>query len=90
VLPRSQPAANSLGSLEGNFLDKQQGQLAFKKKVYLRAVPIDPITGRKDWVTCSSWEEQNQDSCGGKENVFDVRSRSQDQALNGKDKYNEW
>lgn len=89
VLPRAQPAANATGSLSGNFLEKQ-GQLAFKKKVYLREVPIDPITGKKDWVFCSSWETQTADSCGGKENVFDVRSRSQEQALNGREKYSEW
>jgi type II secretory pathway pseudopilin PulG len=89
VLPRAQPAANAMGSVEGNFLEKQ-GQLAFKKKVYLREVPADPITGKKDWVLCSSWETQTADSCGGKENVFDVRSRSQEQALNGREKYSEW
>ncbi len=89
VLPRAQPAASATGSLEGNFLEKQ-GQLAFKKKHYLREIPVDPITNKKDWVFCSSWEEQGQDSCSGKENVFDVRSRSQEKTLSGREKYSDW
>ena len=91
VLPRQASADQTLGSVEGNFLDRQQGgALAFKKKVYLRDIPVDPMTGKKDWVMCSSWEEQRGDSCGGRENVFDVRSRSQETALNGRDKYSDW
>ena len=91
VLPRQASAEQQLGSVEGNFLDRQQGgALAFKKKVYLRDIPVDPMTGKKDWLMCSSWEEQRGDSCGGRENVFDVRSRSQETALNGRDKYSDW
>jgi len=91
VLPRGQSAEQTLGSVQGNFLDRQQGgALAFKKKVYLREIPVDPMTGQKDWATCSSWEDQRGDSCGGRENVFDVRSRSQETALNGRDKYSDW
>lgn len=89
VLPRAQPAGSATGSLEGNFLEKQ-GQLAFKKKHYLREIPVDPITNKKDWVLCSSWEQQTQEGCSGKENVFDVRSRSQEKTLNGRETYNEW
>ena len=89
VLPRAQPAGSATGSLEGNFLEKQ-GQLAFKKKHYLREIPVDPITNKKDWVLCSSWETQTQESCSGKENVFDVRSRSQEKTLSGRETYNEW
>jgi general secretion pathway protein G len=85
------PRATQQGppDINKNLLDNQPG-LAFKKKHYLREIPVDPITGKKDWVLCSSWEEQTQDSCSGKENVFDVRSRSQEQALNGREKYSEW
>ncbi|MCA1613809.1 MAG: type II secretion system GspH family protein [Acidobacteria bacterium] len=87
VMPRATQAGPP--DINKNLLDNQPG-LAFKKKRYLREVPIDPITGKKDWVFCSSWEEQTQDSCSGKENVFDVRSRSQEQALNGREKYSDW
>lgn len=91
VLPRAQSAEQAVGSVQGNFLDRQQGgALAFKKKIYLREVPADPMTGQKDWVVCSSWEDQRGDSCNGRENAFDVRSRSQEAALNGRDKYSDW
>jgi general secretion pathway protein G len=90
VVPRAASAEQTMGSTKGDFLSKQGSALATKKKVYLRQIPEDPITGKKDWVFCSSWETQDTDSCGGKENVFDVRSRSHDVALNGKDKYSDW
>jgi prepilin-type N-terminal cleavage/methylation domain-containing protein len=90
VVPRAASAEQATGSIKGDYLSKQGNALATKKKVYLRQIPDDPITGRKDWVFCSSWETQDTESCGGKENVFDVRSRSRDTALNGKDKYSDW
>jgi prepilin-type N-terminal cleavage/methylation domain-containing protein len=90
VVPRAPSQAQVTGSVSGNLLDRQQNALATKKKVYLREIPDDPMTGQKDWVLCSSWETQDAESCGGKENVFDVRSHSRDKALNGKDKYSDW
>lgn len=55
---------------------------------YLRRMPIDPITGRSDWVTRSVQDEP--DSIGGEENVYDVRSSSQQMALDGKTYYKDW
>jgi general secretion pathway protein G len=90
VVPRAASQDQMLGSTKGDFLSKQGNALSTKKKIYLREIPDDPITGQKDWVFCSSWETQDAESCGGKENVFDVRSHSRDKALNGKDKYSDW
>lgn len=64
------------------------GELAPKKKIYLRSIPIDPMTGEADWDFRSCYDASDSDSWGG-ENVFDVRSKSKETALNG-EKYNDW
>jgi general secretion pathway protein G len=57
-------------------------------KVYLRELPIDPMTGEADWQLRSSY--QGKDSGSWDEiNVFDVRSSSEEEALNG-EKYSGW
>ncbi len=63
-------------------------QLATKKKIYLRAIPIDPMTGEAEWDFRSCYDEAGAGSWGG-ENVFDVRSKSKGTALNG-EKYSDW
>ena len=64
------------------------GQLSTKQKVYLRALPIDPMTGKAEWDMRSSYDAADSNSWGG-ENVFDVRSKSKETALNG-EKYSDW
>lgn len=64
------------------------GELSTKKKVYLRGIPIDPMTGQADWEFRSCYDSVDSGSWGG-ENVFDVRSKSKDTALNG-EKYSDW
>ena len=64
------------------------GELSTKKKVYLRGMPIDPMTGKPDWEFRSSYDAPDAGSWGG-ENVFDVRSKSKETALNG-EKYSDW
>ena len=59
-----------------------------KKKVYLREIPIDPMTGERDWELRSTYDSKDAGSWGG-ENVFDVRSKSSETALNG-EKYSDW
>jgi general secretion pathway protein G len=63
-------------------------QLAIKKKVYLRSIPIDPMTGEASWDLRSCYDSADAGSWGG-ENVFDVRSKSKETALNG-EKYSDW
>lgn len=71
-----------------NATDVGKGELSTKKKVYLRAIPIDPITGKAEWDLRSCYDASDAGSWGG-ENVFDVRSKSKETALNG-EKYSDW
>ena len=59
-----------------------------KKVRYLRKVPIDPITGSTEWGLRSMQDDPDSDSFGG-QSVFDVYSKSQDEALDGT-KYKDW
>ncbi|MCA1576442.1 MAG: type II secretion system GspH family protein [Acidobacteria bacterium] len=69
-------------------LPRLGSQLSTKQKVYLRALPVDPMTGKAEWELRSSYDAADAGSWGG-ENVFDVRSKSRDTALNG-EKYSDW
>jgi general secretion pathway protein G len=64
------------------------GQVSTKTKVYLRGLPVDPITGKAEWELRSSYDTPDAGSWGG-ENVFDVRSKSKETALNG-ERYSDW
>ena len=63
-------------------------QLSTKQKVYLRGLPVDPMTGKNDWELRSSYDAPDAGSWGG-ENIFDVRSKSKETALNG-ERYSDW
>lgn len=58
------------------------------KVKFLRQIPIDPMTGKKDWVLRSMQDDPDSDSWGG-QNVFDVHSASDGTAMDGT-KYNTW
>lgn len=88
VTPRG-GALGQRGNLAVNALDAAKSDaLAEKKKVYLRALPVDPMTGKADWDLRSCYDAVDATSWGG-ENVFDVRSKSKETALNG-EKYSDW
>lgn len=59
-----------------------------KKLKFLRRVPVDPMTGNKDWGLRSMQDDPKSDSWGG-QNVFDVYTKSPGTALNGT-KYTDW
>ena len=63
-------------------------QVSTKVKIYLRGIPVDPMTGKAEWDLRSSYDPVDSDSWGG-ENVFDVRSKSKEKALNG-EQYSDW
>jgi general secretion pathway protein G len=59
-----------------------------KKVKFLRRIPVDPITGSKEWSLRSMQDDADSDSWGG-QNVFDVHTKSTGTALDGT-KYNTW
>jgi general secretion pathway protein G len=59
-----------------------------KKVRYLRKVPIDPMTNTTEWGLRSMQDDPDSDSWGG-QSVFDVYTKSRDEALDGT-KYKDW
>lgn len=89
VLPLTSGGLGGRGNLNVSALDATTEQSTIPKtKVYLRRIPIDPMTGKADWVFRSCYDSADSTSTGG-ENVFDVHSKSDAKALNG-EKYSDW
>ncbi|MGA9544168.1 MAG: type II secretion system protein [Candidatus Sulfotelmatobacter sp.] len=59
-----------------------------KKVRFLRRIPVDPMTGTTEWGLRSMQDDPDSDSWGG-QSVFDVYTKSQDEALDGT-KYKDW
>ncbi len=64
------------------------GRVDGKKVYYLRRVPVDPLTGKREWGFRSSTDAPDASSTTG-EDVFDVYSLSTDKGLNDIP-YREW
>ena len=62
--------------------------VAGKKVRFLRRIPTDPFTNSKEWGLRSTQDDPESTSWGG-QNVFDVYSKSDREALDGS-KYAEW
>ncbi|HYN85355.1 MAG TPA: type II secretion system protein [Pyrinomonadaceae bacterium] len=90
VVPRINLGMGGGGPLTGNATDNKL--LSLKKKVYLRRIPDDPLTGRPGgqdvWGIRSTYDPPDAESWGG-ENVFDVYYKGEGTALNG-EKYSDW
>jgi general secretion pathway protein G len=88
------PLASTVQPLGGGGLNgtksalEQNDSLIPKTKIYLRSIPVDPITGKKEWDFRSCYDTADSNSWGG-ENIFDVHSKSKGTALNG-EKYSDW
>lgn len=59
-----------------------------KKIRFLRKIPIDPLTNSTEWGMRAMKDDVDSDSWGG-DNVFDVYTKSQGEALDGT-KYKDW
>jgi len=64
------------------------GQAAEVRLKYLRRLPVDPITGKREWGTRSSRDRPDSLFTDGI-NIFDVYSKSRKVGLNGV-RYAEW
>ena len=96
VLPITMPAQlqGGQGITGAGILERSQNSAIPKKKVYLRQLPIDPMTGKAEWCVSSSYEsaDDSKQSCnesGNTENVFNVHSKSPGKALDGTN-YRDW
>lgn len=88
VKPRGLNLTSGSGISDGSRQATELNQDEEVTKVYLREMPIDPMTGKSDWKLRSSYQEKDTDSWDSI-NVFDVRSSSDEEGLNG-EKYSEW
>jgi general secretion pathway protein G len=93
VIPRGQGGGmGARGDANTTALEAAGGSsgavLADKKKVYLRNLPVDPITGESEWDLRSAYQDKDAGSWD-ELNVFDVRSKAPGAGLNG-EKYSDW
>ena len=88
IRERGMSAIAGSGIRDGSLQATELSELDELDKVYLRRMPVDPMTGESDWNLRSSYQtgdDVNWDEI----NVFDIRSASDETALDGT-KYSEW
>jgi general secretion pathway protein G len=89
VLPINTGGLGKRGNLNFTATEAASEESAVPKtKIYLRQLPIDPMTGKNEWDLRSCYDAVESTSWGG-ENVFNVHSKSRDTALDGT-KYSDW
>ena len=64
------------------------GDASGRKLKFLRRIPIDPMTGKAEWGMRAYQDKPDSTTWGG-QNVFDVYSKSDGEALDGS-KYKDW
>ena len=88
VKPRAPELRGGSGLREGTAQATEINQDKEIKKIYLREIPVDPLTGEKDWKFRSSYQNADADNWD-EINVYDVRSSAKGEALNG-EKYSDF
>jgi|SRR5665213_931284 len=67
---------------------KGSGKAADTKLKFLRRIPIDPMTGKREWGLRSMQDDPKSTGWGG-QNVFDIYTKSDDKAADGT-AYSDW
>ncbi len=88
VKSRGLNQAGGSGITDGTKQATEINETKEMKKIYLRELPIDPMTGESNWKFRSSYQDKDSENWD-EINLFDIRSASDGEALNG-EKYSEW
>ncbi len=88
VKSRSPNLRGGSGISEGSRQATEINETKDLNKIYLRQLPVDPMTGESDWKIRSSYQDKDSDNWD-EINVFDIRSSSDEEGLNG-EKYSTW
>lgn len=88
VRERGMSSIAGAGLGNSNLQATEISELDELSKIYLRHMPVDPLTGESDFQLRSSYQAAD-DGSWDDINVFDIRSNSDETALDGT-KYSDW